>query len=151
MGKSHKDWPSSWQKYAPTHLREGSKQSGLWVLTVHLCWLECPTAQGLPFLAHSSSSFFFFFLTNSRFFGNPVSSKFTGTIFQQYLFTLCLCITNILITLPILKILHQWKYYSSLKAQIMVNSLPTKYVIIKVGTLVFRHNAIAHLIDYSIV
>ena len=95
--------------------------------------------------------FFFFFFTNSRFFGNPVSRKFTGTIFQQYLFTLCLCITNILITLPILKILHQWKYYSSLKAQIMVNSLPTKYVIIKVGTLVFRHNAIAHLIDYNIV
>ena len=26
---------------------------------LHLCWLECPTAQGLPFLASSSSSFFF--------------------------------------------------------------------------------------------
>ena len=37
---------------------------------------------------------FFFFFTNSRFFGNPVSSKFTGTIFNS-ICSLCVSVSQI--------------------------------------------------------
>ena len=48
-----------------------------------------------------------FFFYKFKVFWKPCVKQVYWHHFQQYLFTLCLCITNILITLPILKILHQ--------------------------------------------
>ena len=83
--------------------------------------------------------------------GNSVSSKSLGTIFPiifAYFVSLC----HILIILPVIQTLHHQKYYDLLKSQMMVSIFEQlKYFLIKVCTLFFRHNSIAHLIDGSIV
>jgi hypothetical protein len=49
------------------------------------------------------------------------------------------------------KSLQQQKDYDSLKVQLMSNIFSNKGSLIKVCTVLFGHNAIAHLIHYSIV
>lgn len=80
--------------------------------------------------------------------GNPVSVKYIGAIFPT-VFAHFVSLCHISVILKIFQTLHQQKDYDPLKAQ-MISIFRNKVFLIKVCALFFRHDAIACLIDCSI-